>query len=948
MASKSDIEAGRAFVRLYVKKTELERGLLQAKARLKDFGNGLKAVGTAFMASGTAIVAPILAAAKHFADFGSQLNDMSARTGISTNALDELAYGAEQTGQSIETVEGSIRKMQKSIGDAAGGSKAATEALDALGLSVGQLQGFSPDRQFALIAERLTAIQDPTARAAAAMNIFGRSGTALLPLMANLDELTAKAREVGRSMSAEQAAAADALGDAWDDARSAAGGLANAIGAAVAPKLTELLEKTLESLTTARQWIDAHQEMAFTALKAGIAIGGIGAAFTALGAPALAAASMLDVAAKAVAGLRIAFAFLALHPVIAVLGGLTLALGAAYVATRKLAAAGLELEEWQSRELETTRARQSEEKKLAARLEELAGKQRLTSAEMKEAESIIDRLRAQYGVTGATIDKTNGTVQIASGYFDQLALSMQRVEKVKLDAALRENLAQQTKVMDELSKRGGTSLGFLTEYAEVQEFTEQLEELQKAQNRLIRQKADLMGVPMPGEAAPPAGSPADDENDATSLDVDLKAAEKSAKDLADFRQKLDDDLHNARIDQIKDEEERELAGIRAKYEKERAELRQMRKDAAAGSGDKSPLDMALGTVETNRQREMAEIDRPPLPPAEAARLKSLKTELAGLEASPIDLDTGPAALRLKALRSQIAELETKQRPQISVAEREERTAQINRRHDALATAAARATLPQIETERQTKLDETRNTAIADRGRLALANFEPEIKAKAAADIDEAEAERIAAINAKYDERKKQLEETIALQERLNEAQAAEEATVTQEHAERRKKAEKDAIYETAKLQLELDKQRQTSDPWKSGLAEELRLLDLEKEKALADLAAEGTLDPALVEQTNKQYALRGQMASEAETARLSDQAASYSAPSALIRGTAEEYNASIKAQQEDRLQTLAKQQVDTIKAQHETQIKQLAEAVELNHRIIDLVRGQPVVMGATP
>ena len=54
---------------------------------------------------------------------------MSKRTGISVEALTEVDYVASQTGTTIESFEGGIKKMQKALEEAAGGSAEAREAL---------------------------------------------------------------------------------------------------------------------------------------------------------------------------------------------------------------------------------------------------------------------------------------------------------------------------------------------------------------------------------------------------------------------------------------------------------------------------------------------------------------------------------------------------------------------------------------------------------------------------------------------------------------------------------------------------------------------------------------------------------------------------------------------------------------------------------------------------
>ena len=97
---------------------------------------------------GAGIVTPLAGAAKVFADMGSDMVDMSQRTGVSVEALSELGFAAEQSGADMGTLEGSLKKMQKMLFEAASGSQAAQETLPSLGLSASQLSKLSPVEPF--------------------------------------------------------------------------------------------------------------------------------------------------------------------------------------------------------------------------------------------------------------------------------------------------------------------------------------------------------------------------------------------------------------------------------------------------------------------------------------------------------------------------------------------------------------------------------------------------------------------------------------------------------------------------------------------------------------------------------------------------------------------------------------------------------------------------------
>jgi len=201
MASAGGIRAGAAYVELFVKDNRLTKGLAAASARLKAFGAGITGIGTQFLGLGAALATPLFAAAKLFADTGDQIAKMSARTGIAVESLSELAFAVSQSGSDLESFESAVRRMQKVLVDAAGGSLAARDTLQKLGLAVADLKALGPEEQFKLLADRLSTIENPALRAALAMDLFGKSGTKLLPLMAGgargIEELQEKARALG-------------------------------------------------------------------------------------------------------------------------------------------------------------------------------------------------------------------------------------------------------------------------------------------------------------------------------------------------------------------------------------------------------------------------------------------------------------------------------------------------------------------------------------------------------------------------------------------------------------------------------------------------------------------------------------------------------------------------------------------------------------------------------
>ena len=281
MANTNAIRAGRAFVELFADDTKLVRGLRGASAKLKAFGASISGLGRQMVGLGVMLAAPLVASAKAFASMGDSVAKMAKRTGFSTEALSELGFAAQQSGSSIEDVEKGVRRMQRTVTDASMGMKSAQDALGELGLSYQQLKNLSPEQQFELIADRISTIKNPTQKAAIAMMLFGRSGTALLPMMekgaAGMKELRDEAKRLGLTIGGEDAAAAEELTDAMGRIWKVVKMTAFQVGAALAPALQKMAGYIKDVMVQFNAWIAENRQLVVTVAKvvAGIIAGGI-------------------------------------------------------------------------------------------------------------------------------------------------------------------------------------------------------------------------------------------------------------------------------------------------------------------------------------------------------------------------------------------------------------------------------------------------------------------------------------------------------------------------------------------------------------------------------------------------------------------------------------------------------------------------------------------------
>lgn len=304
--SLQEIQAGRAVVEATVK-DKTDAGLKSAMGRLKAFGAGaraigagLTAVGAGFTAISSAILTPLGVAAKSFADSGSEIHDMAGMTGLAADNLSELKFAAEQSGASLSDVAVAIKSMQKAGFDAS---------------------------KFDEIAAGIASIKDPTERTKRALEVFGKSGTKLLPMLGELAALRQQARQFGAVISPEDAKAADALGDAFGAIKAALGGLKNQVGAAIAEPLTKAANAIAATIAGVSRFVQANRGLVVGLAITGVVLGTIGEVLLTLG------TTFLTVGA-AIAGVSALIGFL-VTPI-----GVAVAVVSALTAALILAAAG--------------------------------------------------------------------------------------------------------------------------------------------------------------------------------------------------------------------------------------------------------------------------------------------------------------------------------------------------------------------------------------------------------------------------------------------------------------------------------------------------------------------------------------------------------------------------------------------------------------------------------
>lgn len=273
MSTAGAIKAGRAYVEAFMDASQLEKSLGQIRDKLKTFSRQVGAIGGAVTGMGAAIIGPMTAAVKIFADAGDKLHKMSQRTGLSVEALSALDFAASQSGGSIDALEKSMIGLARFMLQVEQGSATAVGMLDEIGVSVEELQQSNPEERFLLLAEALSRVADPTKKAGLAMQFFGRSGTEMLPMLnageKGIAAMMARAEELGIVMSQEDADAAARLTDMLDELYRSVESVGRTIATALIPTAVEFSNWLRDMVPAVRSWLEENREMIVNAAKLG-------------------------------------------------------------------------------------------------------------------------------------------------------------------------------------------------------------------------------------------------------------------------------------------------------------------------------------------------------------------------------------------------------------------------------------------------------------------------------------------------------------------------------------------------------------------------------------------------------------------------------------------------------------------------------------------------------
>ena len=254
---------GRVNVSVTASTGGLTSGLSRADKALRGFSSGVSSIMRPFSALGSiarstfgqlalftgvsSAISSITGMAGAASESVDQLSKLSRRLGTTYSELAGLKLAGDLAGVGIEEIGKAMTKADVALVNARNGSKKASAAFATLGLSAEQLAGKSSADRFEAIATAIAKLPDSSARAAAAISLFGKSGAELLPLFeggaTGIRQAREEAEKLGLALTGPQGRAVEEMNDSFTRVYYAIQGIIQQVTARLAPAITGIAKK---------------------------------------------------------------------------------------------------------------------------------------------------------------------------------------------------------------------------------------------------------------------------------------------------------------------------------------------------------------------------------------------------------------------------------------------------------------------------------------------------------------------------------------------------------------------------------------------------------------------------------------------------------------------------------------------------------------------------------
>lgn len=253
---------GSLLVRIGADSSQLQRELSKSSTSLEKLAAVGKKAAAALVAGLAAATAAAITLTLKGVALGDRLAKVAHTIGATAEELAGFRFVAQQAGIETASMDKSMQRMGKTIGDAKAGLSTAKRALSDLGLTWQELEKLSMPDQFLLIGDRLGHVQQQTDKLRISADIFGRSAGADMVNVfkqgsAAIADQLKEAKALGSYLTERQSKVIEESADAQGRLKTAIEGVSLQMAAAFGPVLIKAANSLAQFIAKVGHGVEA-------------------------------------------------------------------------------------------------------------------------------------------------------------------------------------------------------------------------------------------------------------------------------------------------------------------------------------------------------------------------------------------------------------------------------------------------------------------------------------------------------------------------------------------------------------------------------------------------------------------------------------------------------------------------------------------------------------------
>lgn len=257
------MEIFRLFGSILINDDEANKSLAKtdknAKGVASTLSSGIKTVGKWGAAIGTAVAGAAAGMAKmatSAAGTADNIDKMSQKIGISREAYQELDFALSQSGTDVDKLQNGMKTMSQQVEKNA-------KAFKDLGVSLTDSNGKARSQEeiFYDTVRALQNMEEGTEKSTIAVQLFGKAGTELMPLLnaeaGSLDKMRQEAHDLGLVLDDELVDSGVSLTDTLDKMKRSLGAVMTQLGARLMPIVEKAANFVISNIPKITKLVDS-------------------------------------------------------------------------------------------------------------------------------------------------------------------------------------------------------------------------------------------------------------------------------------------------------------------------------------------------------------------------------------------------------------------------------------------------------------------------------------------------------------------------------------------------------------------------------------------------------------------------------------------------------------------------------------------------------------------